>query len=98
MGAERESAVEAVDEKEAAIIEAARETFLARGFDAASMDAIALNAGVSKRTVYNRFRSKEELFAAAITETCRRILPLDIVLELDQGYAGGVVGEAVDAL
>jgi TetR/AcrR family transcriptional repressor of mexJK operon len=66
------------DEKEAAIIDAARKTFLARGFDAASMDAIALAAGVSKRTVYNRFRSKEELFAAAILETCRRILPVDI--------------------
>ncbi|MEE2691515.1 MAG: TetR/AcrR family transcriptional regulator [Pseudomonadota bacterium] len=66
------------DQKEAAIIAGARKTFLARGFDAASMDAIALMAGVSKRTVYNRFRSKEELFAAAIHDTCERILPLDI--------------------
>lgn len=71
------SVAEAEDVKEAAIIEAARKTFLARGFDAASMDAIALVAGVSKRTVYNRFRSKEELFAAAILETCKRILPVD---------------------
>lgn len=66
------------DAKEAAIIEAARATFLAHGYDAASMDQIALAAAVSKRTVYNRFRSKEELFAAAIEETCRRILPVDI--------------------
>lgn len=67
-----------IDEKEAAIIAAARKTFLAHGFDAASMDAIALSAGVSKRTVYNRFRSKEELFAAAIIESCRRVLPFDV--------------------
>ena len=66
------------DAKEAAIIEAARSTFLARGYDGASMDEIALAANVSKRTVYNRFRSKEELFAAAIDETCRRILPVDM--------------------
>lgn len=66
------------DAKEAAILEAARTTFLARGFDAASMDAIALAAGVSKRTVYNRFRSKEDLFAAAINESCRRIMPADV--------------------
>lgn len=66
------------DAKEAAIIEAARATFLAHGYDAASMDQIALAASVSKRTVYNRFRSKEELFAAAIEETCRSILPVDI--------------------
>ncbi|MEQ8177489.1 MAG: TetR/AcrR family transcriptional regulator [Amphiplicatus sp.] len=72
------SAVRADDHKEAAIIAGARKTFLARGFDAASMDAIALMAGVSKRTVYNRFRSKEELFAAAINDTCQRILPLDV--------------------
>ena len=66
------------DAKEAAIIAAARATFLAYGYDAASMDQIALAASVSKRTVYNRFRSKEELFAAAIEDTCRQILPVDI--------------------
>ncbi len=66
------------DAKEAAIIAAARATFLAHGYDAASMDQIALAAGVSKRTVYNRFRSKEELLAAAIEDTCRQILPVDM--------------------
>jgi TetR/AcrR family transcriptional repressor of mexJK operon len=66
------------DAKEAAIVAAARQTFLTHGYDAASMDQIALAAGVSKRTVYNRFRSKEELFAAAIEESCRAILPVDI--------------------
>jgi len=67
-----------VDEKLAAIVKAARKNFLARGFDAASMDQIALTAGVSKRTVYNRFRSKEELFGAAIEETCRELVPVNL--------------------
>ena len=67
-----------LDEKTNAIVQAARKTFLARGFDAVSMDEIALVANVSKRTVYNRFRSKEELFGAAITETCRHLLPSNI--------------------
>ncbi|MEO0613750.1 MAG: helix-turn-helix domain-containing protein, partial [Pseudomonadota bacterium] len=66
---------EANDVKEHAIIDAARQSFLAKGFDAASMDEIALLANVSKRTVYNRFRSKEALFAAAILTTCQEILP-----------------------
>lgn len=66
------------DAKEAAIINAARLTFLGHGYDAASMDQIALAASVSKRTVYNRFRSKEELFAATIEDSCRQILPVDI--------------------
>lgn len=69
--------IEVSDKKTAAIINAAHETFLAFGFDAASMDRIADTAGVSKRTVYSRFRSKEELFAATITESCRRILPVN---------------------
>ncbi len=76
--AERDPVIRPFDDKKtAAIINAARMTFLARGFDAASMDQIALTAGVSKRTVYNRFRSKEELFGAAIEETCRNLLPVD---------------------
>jgi TetR/AcrR family transcriptional repressor of mexJK operon len=67
-----------IDAKEAAIIGAARKTFLVHGYDGASMDEIALAAQVSKRTVYNRFRSKEELFAATIEESCRRVLPVNI--------------------
>ncbi len=67
----------ASDQKQAAIIEAAQDTFLEHGFDGASMDAIALKANVSKRTVYNRFRSKEELFGAAIEDICRRVLPFN---------------------
>ncbi|WP_133162264.1 TetR/AcrR family transcriptional regulator [Hyphococcus luteus] len=66
------------DEKTEAIVAAARKMFLTLGFDGASMDQIALTAGVSKRTVYNRFRSKEELFGAAITETCKTFLPVNV--------------------
>lgn len=66
------------DIKTEAIVAAARKTFLTRGYDSASMDQIALVAGVSKRTVYNRFRSKEELFGAAITESCKNLLPVDV--------------------
>ena len=67
-----------IDKKERAIVDAARETFLAKGFDGASMDAIAHKASVSKRTVYNRFKSKEDLFAAAIIQSCHNILPVNV--------------------
>lgn len=92
-----------IDEKTVAIVNAARKTFLSRGFDAASMDHIALTAGVSKRTVYNRFRSKEELFGAAITETCQNLLPVNVddieaslepyelVLELSRQVVRGIL-------
>ena len=51
------------DRKREAIIQAAVDEFLASGFAATSMDRIAARAEVSKRTVYNHFASKDELFA-----------------------------------
>ncbi|WP_298776363.1 TetR/AcrR family transcriptional regulator [uncultured Shewanella sp.] len=53
--------------KRAAILDAAMDEFQHKGFKATNMDEIALNASVSKRTVYNHFPSKETLFHA-ITE------------------------------
>jgi len=45
-----------------AIIEAAARLFLARGFGSVSMDELAEAAGVARRTLYNQFSSKEEIF------------------------------------
>lgn len=56
------------DRKRLAILQAAATQFRANGFDASSMDKIALEAGVSKRTVYNHFPSKEDLFGATLVE------------------------------
>lgn len=64
------------NEKGRAIFDAAMALFLEEGFDGASMDRIAARAGVSKRTVYNRFKSKEDLFAAVVRDMCFQILPL----------------------
>lgn len=52
--------------KGAAILAAATELFLARGFQATSMDAVAKDAGVSKQTVYGHFANKDELFKSCI--------------------------------
>ncbi|MFB7943773.1 TetR/AcrR family transcriptional regulator [Kitasatospora phosalacinea] len=53
-------------EKRAAIIRAARTAFGREGFTRCSVDAIAAEAGVSKRTVYNHFTDKEQLFQTVI--------------------------------
>src|SRR5437660_3488437 len=45
-----------------AIVEAAERLFLERGFGAVSMDELASAAGVARRTLYNQFASKEEIF------------------------------------
>ncbi len=52
------------------IVEGAREIFLAKGFDAASMSDIARAAGVSKGTLYVYFENKEQLFEAIVHEEC----------------------------
>lgn len=50
------------------ILDGARRVFLADGFDGASMNDIAREAGVSKGTLYVYFDSKEALFVALIRE------------------------------
>jgi AcrR family transcriptional regulator len=55
--------------KRRAIMDAARGVFLREGFAGASVDVIAAEAGVSKRTVYNHFDDKEHLFLAVVRTT-----------------------------
>src|SRR5919202_1059428 len=54
--------------KQARTISAARRLFLERGYLGTSMDAVALEARVSKQTLYVYYPSKEELFAAVLRE------------------------------
>jgi AcrR family transcriptional regulator len=52
--------------KRDAILDAAWDVVLRRGYGRASMDEIAAVAGVSKRTVYDHFAGKERLFGAIV--------------------------------
>lgn len=49
------------------ITQAADSLFYAEGIRSASMDAIAAKAGVTKRTIYYHFPSKDDLIAAYLT-------------------------------
>lgn len=55
-------------EKRRAIAQAARTVFGREGFTRASVDTIATEAGVSKRTIYNHYPDKEKLFLSVILE------------------------------
>jgi len=55
-----------INKKRESILDAAAEAFIQDGYDNASMDKISERAGASKRTVYNHFRSKEDLFRAVL--------------------------------
>jgi len=61
--------------KGSAILEAARRLFTTHGYDGASMDHIAAEAGVSKLTVYSHYGDKEALFAEVVKSFCEQQLP-----------------------
>jgi TetR/AcrR family transcriptional repressor of mexJK operon len=56
------------------IMEAARSHFNAHGFERTSVDAIAVDAGVSKMTIYSHFGSKEGLFEAVVRDRTDRVV------------------------
>jgi TetR/AcrR family transcriptional regulator, regulator of autoinduction and epiphytic fitness len=65
-----------------AIVGGAQRLFLERGFGAVSMDELAEAAGVARRTLYNQFARKDDIFremllrVSAQLETARKILVL----------------------
>ncbi len=54
------------------LLQTAAQHFARDGLDGANVDAISLDAGFAKGTLYNYFRSKEHLFAEVLAEACRR--------------------------
>lgn len=64
--------------KRAAILDAAARMFTRLGFEGASMDQIAAEAGVSKLTVYSHFGDKEALFGEAVRLVCDSLMPDDL--------------------
>ncbi|AVE05326.1 TetR family transcriptional regulator [Pseudomonas palleroniana] len=73
------------DRKREAIVAAAITEFRANGFEVTSMDKIAATAGVSKRTVYNHFPSKEELFAEILHQLwASTVAQLDVIYTSDR--------------
>jgi AcrR family transcriptional regulator len=56
-----------------AIVDAAGRLFLERGFGAVSMDELAQAAGVARRTLYNQFASKEEIFREMLLRVSRQL-------------------------
>ncbi len=58
------------DSRREAILDVARDVFLATGYAASSMSTIAARLGGSKSTLYNYFKNKDDLFAACISRHC----------------------------
>jgi AcrR family transcriptional regulator len=75
----------------------AREVFFEQGYAAASMSTIAARLGGSKGTLYNYFKSKEELFEAQVRDICGHVAdhmsavpvdgdPVTVLTDLGQEY------------
>ncbi len=73
------------------ILCAAEHVFARDGFAAATMDAVAREAGVSKGGMYRHFSSKDELFLAVVARTAKE---LDALLRSDAAVTTAVNGFA----
>ena len=69
------------------ILDVASEIFLTEGYASASMSTIAARLGGSKGTLYNYFKSKEELFGAYVLRHC----------EFHRGQVGELLTDEGDA-
>ena len=56
-----------------AIVEAAARLFLEHGFGSVSMDELAEAAGLARRTLYNQFVSKEDIFREMLHRVSRQL-------------------------
>ncbi len=72
------------DQRRELILDVAQEVFLEEGFANASMSTIAARLGGSKGTLYNYFKSKDELFNAYVERRC---------LWQDEIFASPLAGE-----
>jgi AcrR family transcriptional regulator len=61
------------EDRRDAILDVAYECFVADGYGSTSMSTIAARLGGSKGTLYNYFKSKEELFDAFVRRACCRL-------------------------
>jgi AcrR family transcriptional regulator len=92
------------DERRETILKVAREVFFEQGYTAASMSTIAARLGGSKGTLYNYFKSKEELFEAQVRERCGSAAdrisdlstdgePVELLTRLGEQYLGHLYSE-----
>ncbi|NUW38833.1 TetR/AcrR family transcriptional regulator [Nonomuraea rhodomycinica] len=81
-------------DKRRAIVTGALTLFARDGYTRAGLDAIAAEAGVSNRTIYNHFTDKAELFQTVIQESTRRVA--DTMVDIIDRHLSKVVDLEAD--
>jgi AcrR family transcriptional regulator len=87
------SRAERAAERRGAIIEAAMDEFIARGFAGTRLDDVAKRAGVAKGTIYLHFKDKESMFEELIRTA---IVPVVIRLSSTPPTPGASVRDMVE--
>ncbi|WP_024340818.1 MULTISPECIES: TetR/AcrR family transcriptional regulator [Bradyrhizobium] len=90
-------------ERRAAIVEAAMDEFIARGFAATRLDDIAKRAGVAKGTIYLHFKDKESMFEELVRTVIVPVVtrlttlppPAGTVREVIETFAGNFLKEVI---
>ncbi|QPF94197.1 TetR/AcrR family transcriptional regulator [Bradyrhizobium commune] len=90
-------------ERRAAIVEAAMDEFIARGFAATRLDDIAKRAGVAKGTIYLHFKDKESMFEELVRTVIVPVVarltalppPTGPVRDLIEAFAGNFLKEVI---
>jgi AcrR family transcriptional regulator len=84
-GAGRPTAAQA-QQRHDELLERALDMFLDKGFEQATIEAIATSVGMTKRTVYARYANKAALFKAAVRRSIERLtVPPATLQGLDTG-------------
>lgn len=82
----RLSRIEQTERNRSLLLAAARRVFMARGYQGATLEQIAEEAGFSKGVVYSQFRNKADLFLALLEERIEKRAAENA--ELAAGLAG----------
>src|SRR5438445_4850894 len=90
-------------ERRAAIVEAAMEEFISRGFAATRLDDIAKRAGVAKGTIYLHFKDKESMFEELVRTVIVPVVtrltalppPAGSVRDLVEAFASNFLKEVI---
>jgi AcrR family transcriptional regulator len=83
-------------DKRRAIMDGALTLFARDGYTRAGLDAIAAQAGVSNRTIYNHFTDKAELFQTVIQESTERVA--DTMIAIMDRHLGKIVDPEADLI
>jgi len=79
------------------ILMAGLDAFTARGFEHCTIDEIARAAGVGKGTVYNYFRTKEDLVVSFMVEIERQLQAEAATLSQARGSAASILSRFIES-